>query len=236
MNIGNSTQIFIYIFSTTKEDKIRSYVNIFKNIKNIDFTDIQPLFLIIIVCNLKKNLNETYEEFKQFCNRENIKNVSRYNRCFNDALMYLHQVKINYKNIYFNLNNIDITLLNEVEDYDEKLFLNLHNVTVQLIKNSNIKKNVDIDNLLLLLELKNTVEKINLYSDTKINKTYFNSRYEHILSLDKQNILNKIANITSLEYHSKILYNENNKKANETNSILHLDYYNQLKEILNLLG
>ena len=188
------------------------------------------------MCNLKKNLNETYEEFKQFCNRENIKNVSRYNRCFNDALMYLQQVKINYKNIYFNLNNIDIALLNDVEDYDEKIFLNLENISTQLIKNINIKKNIDIKHLLLLLNLKNTVEEINLYSETKINKTYFNNRYEYILSLDKQNILNKIGNITSMEYHSKILYSENIKKINENNSISHLNYYKQLKEIINLLG
>jgi hypothetical protein len=185
---------------------------------------------------LKKSLNETYAEFKQFCNRENIKNVSRYNRCFNDALMYLHEVKINYKNIYFNLNNIDINLLNDVEDYDEKLFLNLQNVSAQLIKNINIKKNIDINNLLLLLNLKNTVEEINLYSETKINKTYFNNRYEYILSLDKQTILNKIGNITSMEYYSKILYSENIEKINANNSISHLNYYKQLKEIINLLG
>jgi len=236
MNIGNSGQIFNYIFSPTKEDKIRSYVNIFKNVININFTDIHPLFLISIMYNLKKSITETYDEFKQFCNRENIKNFSRYSRHFNNALMYLQEVKINYKNIYFNLNNINITPLNEVEDYDEKLFLNLESVSTQLTKNINTKNIIDINNLLLILNLKNTVEEINLYSDTKVNKTYFNNRYEYILSLDKQHILNKVANIISMEYHSKILYSENIKKINENNSISYLNYYKQLKEIINLLG
>ena len=48
MNVGNPSQIINYIFSSTKEAKIRSYVNIFKNIKIIDFADVHPLFLIRI--------------------------------------------------------------------------------------------------------------------------------------------------------------------------------------------
>ena len=54
--------------------------------------------------------------------------------------------------------------------------------------------------------------------------------------INKQNILNKIANMTSFEYHSKILYNGNINKINGNDSTSHLNYYNQLKEILNLLG
>ena len=236
MNIGNPPQIINYIFSSTNDDKIKSYINILKNIKNVDFTDVHPLFLITIIHNLKKSVNETYDEFKQFCNRENIKNISRYNRKFNDTLTYLQEIKINYKHIYFTLTTINNSLLNEVEDYNEKLFLDLEKVLLQLRKNNNIKENIDIHNLLLLLNLKTTVEEINLYSDIKINKNYFSNRYEPILSLNKQNILNKIANMTSFEYHSKILYNGNINKINGNDSTSHLNYYNQLKEILNLLG
>ena len=99
MNIGNPPQIINYIFSSTNDDKIKSYINILKNIKNVDFTDVHPVFLITIIHNLKKSVNETYDEFKQFCNRENIKNISRYNRNFNDTLTYLQEIKINYKHI-----------------------------------------------------------------------------------------------------------------------------------------
>lgn len=235
MNVGNSTQIVNYIFSTTKEDKIKSYINIFKNIKNINFTDtdVHPLFLFRIIYNLKNSIINLYDEFQQFCINENIKNISRYNRRFNNALIYLEEIKFNNKNIYFTLNNINNNSLNEVQDYNEKIFLDLDNVLLQLRKNNNIKGN--IENLLLLLNLKNIVEEVNLYSNIKLNKNYFISRYESILSLDKENILNKIANIKSLEYYSKILYNENISKINGNSSISHLNYCNQLKEIINLL-
>ena len=150
--------------------------------------------------------------------------------------MYLQEIKINYKNIYFTLSSINDIFLNEVEDYNEKIFSDLDNVLLQLKKNNSIKEHIDINNLLLLLNLKNTVEEVNSYPDIKINKKYFTTKYEPILSLNKQNILNKIANIISFEYHSKILYNENISKINKNNSTSHLNYYNQLKEIINLLG
>ena len=236
MDIGNSSQIVNYIFSTTQEDKIKSYINIFKNIKKIDFKGVHPLFLISIIHKLKKNIIEVYEEFNKFCSKEKIKLIQKYNRQFKTTLEYLEELKIDYKNIYFDLNNVNFNLLNEVDDYDENLFLDSNKMFLQLQKNNDVKDHIDIDNLLLLIHLQNEVKDINLYSDTKINSKYFETKYKLILSLDKQNILNKIANINSLEYHCRILYNKNIEKINENNSISHLNYSKQLKEIIKLLG
>ena len=236
MNIGNSDQIIKFIFASSDKYRIKSFTNVFKNIKNIKLDDdIHPLFLINTKINLEKTLLDTYEDFKYFCNKEGIKNISKYIRYFNDALNHLHEIKLNYKNIYFDL-KYDTLSLDDVTDYNEDLFLSIDKMYIKLEKNIIIKQKIDIDMYNLLIIFKDIIDNIFLSSNTKINKKYFFTKYENILCLDKIKILNKIANINSLEYHSKILYNNNILKLNNNLSDIHLTYYKQLKEIINILG
>jgi hypothetical protein len=235
MNIGNTGQILNYIFSNTEKDRIKSFTSIFKNIKKIKFEDIHPLFLINIKMKIEKTLIYTYQDFRYFCDKEGITKISKYIIQFKNALKYTQDIKINYKNIYFDL-NCEKLLLNNIENFNEDLFLCLDKVYLQLKNNFVVKENIDINNFNLLMTFKDIIENIFLSSNAKINKKYFLSKYENILCLDKINIINKIANINSLEYHSRILYTNNIDKLNENISDIHLRYLKQLKEILNILG
>jgi hypothetical protein len=75
-----------------------------------------------------------------------------------------------------------------------------------------------------------------LDSNTKINNKQYINKYSKLLAFDTQNILNRIANIKSLEKHTKILYTENIEKIDWCSSESHKNHYKQLKEILNILG
>ena len=118
---------------------------------------------------------------------------------------------------------------NEVKVFDVKPYLE-----IGIFKE--LKDEIDIDKVLCYLEVQNIVQNIILNPNIKFNKRYITNKYANILSLDRENILNKVANINTLEYHSKILYNANIEKFDKNISIEHNKYFNQIQEILNVLG
>ena len=234
MNIGNSVQIFNYIFSSSIKDKIKSFTNVFKAVKKIDLTGIHPLFLITITNTLKKSVSDTCMELKLFCEKENIKNTLIYNNQVKEVVTYLDSIKIDFKNIYIDFDIKYQNLINEVITYDEKIFTDLERVKTYLFKNKNIKDASDMDFLSLLVSIHSTIEDIYLNLPNKINKKYFENKFENIQTLNKSDLLNKIANLYSLKNHSKILYKKNIDNINPDSGIAHLNYYNKLNDILNI--
>ena len=234
MNIGNSGQIVNYIFSSSKEDRIKSFLNYFRSIKKIDLSNIHPLFMISVISMLEKNVIDTFEDFKVFCIKEGVSNMIKYRKKYNECLDYIRSINIG-KDIYLNIDIKDsyLKLLN-VNNFDENIFLNTEDTKSEILKNKGIE--INIDELLTLINLKNVIVDILLDSNTKINKKHFINKYSKLLAFDTQDILNKIVNIKSLENNTKILYTKNIEKIDWYRSESHKNHYKQLKEILNILG
>ena len=236
MNIGNSGQIVNYIFSSSKEDRIKSFLNYFRSIKKIDLSNIHPLFMINVISMLEKNVMDTFEDFKVFCIKEGVNNMMKYRKKYNDCLDYLQSNNIG-KDIYLNIDIKDsyLKLLN-INNFDENIFLKIEDIKRQISENKSIEEEINLDELLTLINLKNVIVNILLDSNTKINNKQYINKYSKLLAFDTQNILNRIANIKSLEKHTKILYTENIEKIDWCRSESHKNHYKQLKEILNILG
>ena len=155
-----------------------------------------------------------------------------------DILIYLDSIKVNYKDIYIEIESVtynNIKIINSVNDYTENIFTNLEDVKIQLLKNKDIMDTFEIDILSLIVDMNDIF--INIYANLpdKINKKYYENKYESILCINRGKILSKIANINSLEYHSKILYKKTIDNIDKTISQTHNSYYNNLKEILSIL-
>ena len=105
---------------------------------------------------------------------------------------------------------------------------------MELLKNKNIKDTSDINFLSLLVSIHSTLEDIYLNLPSKINKKHFENKFESIQKLNKGDLLNKIANLYSFEYHSKILYKKNIDNINRDSSLAHLNYHNKMNDILNI--
>jgi len=238
MNTGNTGQILNYVFSESITDKIKSFTQVFKLIKKIDLQNIQPLFLTYIVNILKKNVRDTYEGLKLFCNKENIKNTLKYYNMMKDVLNYLDSIKINYKDIYLNLDYTvytDLKVIEDIADYSENIFTDINEVKKQILKNKNILETIDVEILKILIDTNDILNNIHANLPEKINKKYFESKYERILNINRGKILSKIANINSLRYYSRILYEKTKDNIDKTISYTHNSYYENINECLNML-
>ena len=235
MNIGNSGQIINYIFASSVEDRFKSFLIFFKNIKKLDLSNIHPLFITNIISILEKQILDTFEQFKIFCNKEGINNILKYKNKINNIMTYLQNIYTN-QDIILDLNVEDNSKFLLNNNFDKNIFFDLNQTTTQILKNKELKDEIDIDKVLCYLEVQNIVQNIILNPNIKFNKRYITNKYANILSLDRENILNKVANINTLEYHSKILYNANIEKFDKNISIEHNKYFNQIQEILNVLG
>lgn len=238
MNTGNIGQILNYTFSESIEDKIKSFTQIFKIIKKINLENIQPLFLSYIVNILKKNVKDVYDSLKLFCEKENIKNTLKYHNMLKDVLNYLDNIKINYKDIYIELDYTiysELNIMDDIDDYDENIFTDVNEVKKQVLKNKNIIKGIDIENLKILIDTKDILNNIYINLPEKINKRHFESKYEKILNINRGKILSKMANINSLNHYCKILYEKTKNNIDRTISEAHNSYYENIVECLSIL-
>jgi hypothetical protein len=192
--------------------------------------------MINVISMLEKNVMDTFEDFKVFCIKEGVNNMMKYRKKYNDCLDYLQSNNIG-KDIYLNIDIKDsyLKLLN-INNFDENIFLKIEDIKRQISENKSIEEEINLDELLTLINLKNVIVNILLDSNTKINNKQYINKYSKLLAFDTQNILNRIANIKSLEKHTKILYTENIEKIDWCSSESHKNHYKQLKEILNILG
>ena len=238
MNNGNTGQILNYIFSESIDDKIKSFTRVFKVIKKIDLKNIHPLFLIYIINILKKNVKDTYSSLKLFCDKENIKNTLKYHNMLKDTLTYLDSIKINYKDIYIDIHSTttaNLKIVDDIGDYSENIFTDVNEVKIKVLQNKNILKTIDIEILKILLDTNDILNNIYMNLPEKIDKKYFESKYESILNINRGKILSKIANINSLNHYSKILYDKTLNNIDRTTSTTHNSYYENLTEILSFL-
>ena len=238
MNTGNTGQILNYVFSDSIKDKIKSFTQVFKLIKKIDLQNIQPLFLTYIVNILKKNVRDTYEALKLFCLKDNIKNTLKYHSMLKDVLNYLDSIKINYKDIYLDLDytiHSDLKVIDNIADYSENIFMDINEVKIQILKNKNILETTDVEILKILIDTNDILRNIYVNLPEKINKKYFESKYERILNINKGKILSKIANINSLRHYSRILYDKTKDNIDKTKSDSHNSYYENINECLSML-
>ena len=191
---GDEIQVYDYILSRNNDERLQSYLNIFNKIRTINFKELDGIFLLYFIKNIKDDLQFLYLNMKTFLEMENIKD-NYYNE-YNEILKYIsnteHDVCKNIKEI-----SIDIQKLNELcidLKYDHNIFLFKDNVMKILQKNNNNYE--DANNF---IEIKNIIDKI---ENVHIKKILCIGNID--IKIDMLN--NSITNINTLRIISKIIY------------------------------
>lgn len=217
INIGNSynplmknldpVQIYNYILSTNNNDRIESYLLYFENILTIDLCDIQEnIIKIYFVEEILRIIKYTYDSFVKFLSLNKIKNT--YEKIFHKSYNYILKnisdidLKLCISDIDKKLNTYNYIIS---DNYDDKIFL-----FPELVKKK-INNYIKLDPyFIILLKIKNIVENIVLYDNiTKYDKNYYKTVYKNLLNIDDKLILNNFANVNTLDFISKNIYQFN---------------------------
>ena len=177
---GNEHQVYTYILSTSIQERIDSYLNIFNKINNINFYELNGIYLKYFLKNIKEDLYFVNKNMLSFIKFENL-NVDNYKNIFVDTLNYISKIEDNINNDDIDIDNVDDDIDTDDINYDENIFLFKDKVLKILDTNKDISNNV---------RLKYIIEHI-----------FFHKKYTILKKLD-----NYISNINTLNIISKIIF------------------------------
>ena len=240
MNRSDPEQIFEFILSKNNDERIKSYLNIFNKVKNIDLFNIDEyndISTMYILQKLENNITFLMEDMNYYLEDQKLKNEYEY--MFDDSINYLKKLyKKKYKNLLLkdiqNVENIDIINKIEITNYSEEIFLFPEKIK-NLISKVNMLDKKNIEQINRYLNIKYILEVI-LFHDGIFKISIKNkNKFKNILELNTIDILNKIGNICSLKEHVNIIYGNNIKvfeenKGNVNNNVK--NYLNDIKYII----
>ena len=246
MDKGNAKQVFDYVFSVTTQERIESYVNIFKSLKHCTLPQPKNLFFIYYVAqSLERNLMSVRDNMIQFLDNEMI-DKTIYETIFSNTMMFLYRLykeKINT----MKQEDIEYSLLGDFKTlikapYSEETFLDPEKI-IYMIQPLNSWQD--------LSDYKEIIQMILLYKDTyKLRDTDTESylkqgayelqenhrqeylkNFEFLLETNSLNMMNNTANIKTLLFISNNIYKENIKNLLSENcmeSNKYLELYKKL--------
>jgi hypothetical protein len=246
MDKGNAKQVFDYVFSVTTQERIESYVNIFKSLKHCTLPQPKNLFFIYYVAqSLERNLMSVRDNMIQFLDNEMI-DKTIYETIFSNTMMFLYRLykeKINT----MKQEDIEYSLLGDFKTlikapYSEETFLDPEKI-IYMIQPLNSWQD--------LSDYKEIIQMILLYKDTyKLRDTdpesylkqgayelqekhrqEYLKNFEFLLETNSLNMMNNTANIKTLLFISNNIYKENIKNLLSENcmeSNKYLELYKKL--------
>lgn len=249
LNKSNSKQIYDYILSSTFEERINSYLNIFYRVKQSAIPQPTNLFLIYYTAQLlNENLLSVKKDMLEFLKISNKLNIN-YDTIATNTINFINTFytklinKTKQEDVYYELNNIYDKYIN----YNSNSFLNINYIINQInqINQNNeivLKKVEDITEYVNIIEfilINNNDFKLN-----DINYNYYINNFKDVLNIDYINIKNNIANYNTFIYLCSIIYSNNikefekeiyNKKINiNINDCFYIkDYIEKCNIILN---
>lgn len=197
MNNGNENQIFNYILSNTIDEKIESFIDIFKKIKDIKLNKIEDIFDLYFIHEVKKNIISVKKDMCNFMKDEKIENF-KYIDHFNTSYNFISNIHMNdnflidyshttkYDKIIYNIISPDVFLFPEKIKDIIKLPL-LHEYQLFYIKIKYILESLICD--------ENTFIILNTDILT----------YKKILDIKEKNVMYNYANINTVKIVSKFL-------------------------------
>lgn len=204
MNRGNAQQVFEYILSETREEKLKTYENVFIRLKHCTIP--QPrckLFKYYASQTLENNIKSVWESFRKFLEKEKM-NTSYYERIYNSTITFIRNV-YNLKNTEVNRLTYKVPILGEQKqaEYIEETFLIPNEIKNMIKPYEDYSKHSDI---LYIFLYKGEFEL------TKIDREFYTKNLKEILDLP---VLLTIANNKTLYILSKIIYEPNIKVLRE---------------------
>ena len=214
INKGNPRQVYEYILSSSQEEKIQSFVNVFDRINTCEFPKPVNLFFAYFAAQtLEDNISSVYLLMKRFLERERVetemydkiyeRSMKRINKTYKKILKKKSRQATNEKVEY----KIDERFAKlQHASYNEQTFL-LPDVIFNLLGKNRTK----IEDL---SEYKDIIERI-LLNDGKFklsaeHKEYYLNNFKHLLLTNSLIMKTNSANINTLYNTSEGIYETDN--------------------------
>jgi hypothetical protein len=246
MDKGNAKQVFDYVFSVSTEERIESYVNVFKSLKRCTLPQPKNLFFVYYVAqSLETNLISMRDNMIQFLDNEMIDRTP-YETIFSNTMMFLYSLykeKINT----MKQEDIEYSILGDFKTlikapYSEETFLDPEKILYMI---------QPLDSWQDLSDYKEIIQMILLYTDMykfrdtdpqhylkqgtyKLKENHrqeYLKNFEFLLETNSLNMMNNTANIKTLLFISGNIYKENIKNLvyeNCMESNKYLELYKKL--------
>jgi hypothetical protein len=213
MDKNNGRQVFDYILSSSKDDRINSYINVFVRVKSCTLPLFDNLFLNYYAAqSIENNLVSVRENMIQFLKRENILDKKYEVICLNTLkfIKKLYEERINeikIKKVEYEIKPIFDSLI--VSPYTKETFL-LPNVMFEYVKTH---LDIEINDM---SEYKEIVQKVllndGIYKLNYEDKLYYLDMFSKILNTSSINMINNNANIKTSRNVCKKLYSKDSEK------------------------
>ena len=203
----NIRQLFDFYTSTSIEEKIKSFIDVFDRVLLCDFSSVKNNIAKYYTINsIEKEIETTYNSMKNFFIKNNIQDTEQYIQKYKDCILFF---KNSIKKDYNKWENIVLPEIPCFDSYNEKLFL-------------------EPEKVLNLLKLTSDVKIYNLNLFTQIK--YKNRDYEKFINTITFEYKNSLCHINTLRYFSKKIYKSDMEFV--CKNYKNIDIY---KNILNLL-
>ena len=232
INKGNPTQVFNYILSSNKDEKIKSFTDVFdKYIKcKFDLPD-NLFFSYYAIQTLEYNMSSMYGLMEKYIKRINDPTVIKYKKIIeniNDNFKKQIQTQSHEKIDYYIGDKFK--KLN-TPNYDQQTFLTPDIILNILNSRDHIynKEECDVSDYKNMIELVFLNKGIFKLSDK--DKEYYKDNFNELLNTNSVNLKTNIANILTLSSMSKLIYSKNVNYLEKSNTTFLSKYLSTYKKI-----
>lgn len=214
---SNAHQVFEFALSSTLDQKIQSYINVFTGIKKCTIPKPVNLFFVYYALQtLTHNITTVYNEMLQFLQTMNIDRilVDKYSEYYIDSLKYIQYVygkSLPLQEVKYNIKNFKNIKL-EQAPYSETIFQLPNQLLTQLRLLDQHPENLSSYQYLVNFTLLNQSGDYGLSSDVF---QFYLDVFDQLLSIDPIAMMNNIANIETIRHTSRMLITYDYEKLTE---------------------
>jgi serine/threonine protein kinase len=218
MNRGNPRQVFEYMFSSTMDDKVNSFLDVFRRIYECDFKVTNKFFSYYTLYMLEDTISSVKDKLLEFL-KENKMDTKKYLTVYDKAIKKLEQHKENIDELEAVNIKYEVPLVN-VERYDEDIFTDPKRL-LSVVETSEMKGTLDICNY------KDIIEGMMLNKKAMFTLPWdeYEDNFKNILDINSVKLKTEIANVVSVRKLAGIMSKTNveyleREKCPETRKIL----------------
>lgn len=250
INRGNPRQVFEYILSSDKKEKLQSFVDVFERILKCTFPPQTNIFFIYYsVQTLEENISSVYKLMMYYLGDQKGDDVVNAQKIYKKALK---KIKNSFKNQMDKYcNKVEYNILKsfdslETAPYTENTFL-IPDIIINLLNKYEDKyEDKYKDKHGNLSEYKNIIEHVILnqgeFSMSEKHRKYYLDNFSELLSINTVNMKTYIANINTLYDVGKDIYSKDksilklklpkkfSKNKNYSSAEEYMSTYNKIEE------
>ena len=232
----NSRQVFDFILSSTPEEQLETYINVYIRLKRCSLPLPNNIFcLYYAIQSLENNLISNRDSMMYFIDYLNI-NSEKYEKIFENTMRFLKNVylekiqSLENTPLKYELDNDFLSL--EIANYTEETFLEPQIILKLLEENKDIPSN--------LTDYKEIIDTVLNYTGTyqlsSENKEYYINLFNKLLTTNSFNMLCNTANVKTLRVMSTAVFSENINKMSKIKQDGNCnDFLKYLKEYKNII-